>query len=99
MLFRSIDSYQAVFDLIIASAAVVAIVVSTVKFLDRSLEKKIVKEIREATTQIQPNANGGKSLSDLHKKVDALADAVCDLKENQIKLENELRKVEEEMEK
>lgn len=95
----AVDDYQAVFDLIIAIAAVVAIVVSVVKFLDRSLERKIVKEIREATTQIQPNANGGKSLSDLHKKVDALADAVCELKEGHMKLEKELRKVEEEMEK
>lgn len=94
-----LDDYQAAFDLIIAIAAVIAIVVSTVKFLDRSLEKKIIKEIREATTQIQPNANGGKSLTDLHKKVDALADAVCELKNGHEKLEHELRKVEEEMEK
>lgn len=94
-----LDDYQAAFDLIIAIAAVIAIVVSTVKFLDRSLEKKIIKEIREATTQIQPNANGGKSLTDLHKKVDALADAVCELKNGHEKLERELRKVEEEMEK
>ena len=29
-------------------------------------------KIKDATYQIQPNANGGKSLSDLHKKVDGL---------------------------
>ncbi len=30
------------------------------------------KEITEATQQIQPNANGGKSLTDLHGKVDVV---------------------------
>lgn len=92
-----VDEYQAVFDLIIAGAAIVAIVISIVRFLNRSLERKIVQEIKEATTQIQPNANGGQSLNDLHKKIDALADAVCELKENQVQIEEDVRRVEKEI--
>ena len=37
-------------------------------------------KIKAATYQIQPNSNGGKSLADLHRKVDALGTDVAFLK-------------------
>lgn len=50
----------------------------------------INQKIKEATYQIQPNSNGGKSLNDLHKKVDALVDDVKMLKKSVVHLEDEM---------
>ena len=50
----------------------------------------INQKIKEATYQIQPNSNGGKSLNDLHKKVDALVDDVKMLKRSVVHLEDEM---------
>lgn len=47
-------------------------------------------KIKEATYQIQPGTNGGKSLSDLHKKVDSLTDDVKILKKSVIQLEDDM---------
>lgn len=38
--------------------------------------KKLIDEVQERTRQIQPHSNGGKSLTDLHKKVDAFGVAL-----------------------
>ena len=50
----------------------------------------INQKIKEATYQIQPNTNGGKSLSDLHKKVDSVIDDVRMLKKSVVHLEDEM---------
>lgn len=50
----------------------------------------INQKIKEATYQIQPGTNGGKSLSDLHSKVDSLADDVKMLKKSVVHLEDEM---------
>lgn len=50
----------------------------------------INQKIKEATYQIQPNSNGGKSLNDLHKKVDSLVDDVKMLKKSVVHLEDEM---------
>lgn len=50
----------------------------------------INQKIKEATYQIQPNSNGGKSLNDLHNKVDALVDDVKMLKKSVVYLEDEM---------
>lgn len=79
------------------SAAIV--VISTfLRWADGKLEKKIVSEIREATYQIQPNANGGASLRDLHKKMDHLISDVGVLKTSVLRLESEVRLLEEDVE-
>ena len=88
---------NAVLDLVIAAGAVIVMLYGLLRFLNRSLESKIIREIKEATTQIQPNANGGKSLSDLHKKIDAMMDDICELKEGHARLEREIDKVEKEL--
>lgn len=50
----------------------------------------VKQKIREFTYQIQPTANGGKSLADLHKKVDALVDDVLLLKKAVIQIEDDI---------
>lgn len=67
------DAVGAWLDLFLAVAAAVTVVVGVFRWFNRSLERKIVEEIREATRPIQPLTNGGLSLTDLHKKVDAVA--------------------------
>ena len=55
----------------------------------------INQKIKEATYQIQPNSNGGKSLNDLHKKVDSLVDDVKMLKKSVVHLEDEMEDLRE----
>lgn len=53
----------------------------------------VKQKIREFTYQIQPTANGGKSLADLHKKVDALVDDVQMLKRAVLQLESDVEEL------
>ena len=53
----------------------------------------IKQKIREFTYQIQPSANGGKSLADLHKKVDVLTDDVQMLKKAVLQLEYDVEEL------
>lgn len=53
----------------------------------------IKQKIREFTYQIQPTANGGKSLADLHKKVDAMRDDVDLLKKAVLQLESDVEEL------
>ena len=47
-------------------------------------------KIKAATYQIQPNSNGGKSLGDLHKKVDGLVTDVALLKSAVLQIEDDI---------
>lgn len=53
----------------------------------------VKQKIREFTYQIQPTANGGKSLADLHKKVDSLVDDVQMLKRAVLQLESDVEEL------
>jgi len=55
-------------------------------------------KIKAATYQIQPKTNGGFSLSDLHKKIDALVVDVTILKNAVLELEDDVDKLEHDME-
>lgn len=55
-------------------------------------------KIKAATYQIQPNSNGGKSLSDLHKKIDNLAMDLTILKNAVLELEDDVEKLEHDVE-
>jgi hypothetical protein len=50
----------------------------------------IKQKIREYTYQIQPESNGGKSLADVHKKLDALVTDVNLLKRAVIQIEDDI---------
>lgn len=78
------------FDLVLAVVAVLAVVLGVLRWANRAFEKRIVEEIRTATYQIQPNSNGGKSLADLHKKVDTLTDDVSLLKKAVVQIEDDI---------
>lgn len=77
-------------DLVLAVGAIVVMLAGLYRWANRSLERRIVAEIKEATYQIQPNSNGGKSLADLHKKIDALVTDVELLKSAVLRLEDEV---------
>jgi len=55
-------------------------------------------KIKAATYQIQPKTNGGFSLSDLHKKIDLLTADVTILKNAVLELEDDVDKLEHDME-
>ena len=55
-------------------------------------------KIKAATYQIQPKTNGGFSLSDLHKKIDALVVDVTILKNAVLELEDDVDKLEHDVE-
>jgi hypothetical protein len=79
--------------LFLSIAAAVTVVYGLLRWFDRKLESRIVKEIREATYQIQPSTNGGASLTDLHKKVDRICDEVSMLRTAVINLEDEVEEL------
>lgn len=86
----SVMDANAWLDLVLATAAVVAVVLGVLRWVNRAFEKRIVEEIRAATYQIQPNSNGGLSLRDLHKKVDTLTDDVALLKKAVVQIEDDI---------
>lgn len=53
----------------------------------------VKQKIREFTYQIQPSANGGKSLADLHYKVDCLVSDVALLKRAVIQIEDDIEEL------
>ena len=55
-------------------------------------------KIKAATYQIQPNTNGGKSLTDLHKKIDRLSNDVDLIKSAVLQLEDDVEKLEHDVE-
>ena len=74
----------------VETAGLVLTCLTIVGVLLGSLGWWINQKIKEATYQIQPSTNGGKSLSDLHSKIDSLADDVRMLKRSVVNLEDEM---------
>lgn len=84
------QAVQQWFDLALAVAAVIAVLFGALRWANHALEKRIITEIKEATYQIQPTSNGGKSLNDLHKKVDGIRVDVDLLKAAVLQLEDDV---------
>ena len=74
----------------VETAGLVLTCLTIVGVLLASLGWWINQKIKEATYQIQPGSNGGKSLTDLHHKVDSVIDEVKMLKRSVINLEDEM---------
>jgi outer membrane murein-binding lipoprotein Lpp len=74
-------------------SALVLSVLTTMTILLGGLGWWINTKIKAATYQIQPNSNGGKSLSDLHKKVDALSTDVLLLKSAVLQIEEDIEEL------
>ena len=79
----------------VETAGLVLTCLTIVGILLASLGWWINQKIKEATYQIQPNSNGGKSLTDLHIKFDAIAKDVKALKESVIQLEDDVEEMRE----
>ena len=58
----------------------------------------ISQKIKEATYQIQPNSNGGRSLADLHKKVDRISVDIELVKSAVVQLEDGMEQLEKDVE-
>jgi hypothetical protein len=93
-----VDFANAWLDLILAFGAVIVLVIGVHRWANKKLESRIVTTIKEATYQIQPNTNGGKSLSDLHKKVDSICTDIALLKAAVVQLEEDVSHIEEDLE-
>ena len=50
-------------------------------------------KIKAATYQIQPNSNGGKSLADLHRKVDGMRTDIDLLKSAVLQIEDDIEEL------
>jgi len=79
----------------VETAGLVLTCLTIVGVLLGSLGWWINQKIKEATYQIQPNSNGGKSLTDLHYKFDAMADDVKLLKKAVVQLEDDMEEMRE----
>lgn len=79
----------------VETAGLVLTCLTIVGVLLGSLGWWINQKIKEATYQIQPNTNGGKSLTDLHNKFDAMADDVKLLKKAVVQLEDDMEEIRE----
>lgn len=79
----------------VETAGLVLTCLTIVGVLLASLGWWINQKIKEATYQIQPNSNGGESLSDLHYKFDAIADDVKLLKKAVVQLEDDMEEMRE----
>ena len=79
----------------VETAGLILTCLTIVGILLASLGWWINQKIKEATYQIQPNTNGGKSLTDLHTKFDAMADDVKLLKKAVVQLEDDMEEMRE----
>jgi len=92
-----LTNYHSFANAVVTTFAIVAGVYAASRYLNRKLERKILSEVKDATREIQPNTNGGKSLSDLHKKVDDLGEEVRVMRAAVVQLEDEVDQLEEEL--
>lgn len=92
-----LSDFHLVLQIFLGASAAIVVIGGFLRWADGKLEKKIVQEIREATYQIQPNTNGGSSLKDLHKKVDWIIKDVNLLKTSVLRLEDDVRELEEDV--
>jgi hypothetical protein len=93
-----VDLANAWLDMILATGAVIVLIIGIHRWANKKLEQRIVQTIKDATYQIQPSTNGGKSLSDLHLKVDSICQDISLLKTAVVQLENDVSHIEEDLE-
>ena len=82
----------------VETAGLVLTSLTIVGILLGSLGWWINQKIKEATYQIQPGTNGGKSLSDLHRKIDRISVDVELVKSAVVQLEDDMEQLEKDVE-
>lgn len=92
------QSFYLTLQIILAISSIIVVVGGFFRWANRKLGDRIIEEIKEATYQIQPKANGGLSLTDLHKKVDRIGDDVGVLKTAVLRLEDDVKVLEQDVE-
>ena len=92
------QSFYLTLQIIIAISSIVVVIAGFFRWANRKLGDRIIEEIKEATYQIQPKANGGLSLGDLHKKVDGIVSDVGVLKTAVLRLESDVKILESDVE-
>jgi len=92
------SDFYLIIQVFLGMSAAIGVVAGFMRWADKKLESRIVKEIQAATYQIQPTSNGGASLKDLHNKIDGLIRDVGVLKTAVLRLETEVRTLEEDVE-
>ena len=65
--------------LVVAVLTAGGLVIAAVKRINDNFERRVTALVKETTKPIQPNTNGGKSLSDLHAKVDRMDHRYLDM--------------------
>lgn len=88
------QSFYLTLQIIVAICSITVVIVGFFRWANRKLEERIIDEIKDATYQIQPKANGGLSLRDLHNKVDGIASDVSILKSAVLRLESDVESLE-----
>ena len=91
------QDFYLVLQIFLGISATIVVMTGFLRWANRTLESRIVKEIKESTYQIQPNSNGGKSLSDLHLKIDLLMKDTGILKTSMLRLETKVAVLEEDV--
>jgi hypothetical protein len=91
------QDFYLMLQIFLGVSAAIVVIGGFMRWADGKLEARIIKEIRESTHQIQPGTNGGASLTDLHKKIDCLIRDVNVLKTSVLRLEGEVRLLEEDV--
>lgn len=93
-----VSEFYLFIQIFLGVSAAIVVVGGFVRWADNKLEARIVKEIQDSTKQIQPDTNGGQSLRDLHRKIDSLIRDVGLLKSAVLRLEGEVRTLEDDVE-
>jgi hypothetical protein len=85
-------------QIFLAVSASIVVVTGFLRWANKKLEVRIVKEIKDSTYQIQPRTNGGFSLTDLHIKMDGVVKDISVLKSAVLRLESDVALLEEDVE-
>jgi len=92
------QSFYLILQIFLAVSASIVVVTGFLRWANRRLESRIVKEIKDSTYQIQPRTNGGFSLTDLHIKMDGVVKDISVLKSAVLRLESDVALLEEDVE-
>lgn len=82
MTFSDPNTYRGWIELVIAIVTAAGLFWKGVDLLNKRQERRIIEVVKQATQPIQPDANGGKSLADLHEKFDGLHADLKELKDS-----------------
>jgi hypothetical protein len=87
------DWVKAVQDSAVVLGFLIALIGGLVAVGRVMIVKPLKRLIEESTRQIQPEANGGKSLADLHVKVDGLGTRLSRVERELLRIDEELDEI------